>query len=243
MVGHRDRAEAASRAVESSTSTGVTQSFEWSVCMCRSTSIIRRRRAARAPRAERLAGGAARRAAVDRLGLVGDPAPRQARAARLAQLLEQRGLAHEPLELAGEHVDVAGLEQQAESPSPAPPRRRAGARRRDGAGAERAHEQAGRGDLAERGRDDHVGVGQHVVLGPVVGVSSVSGHAGGCAAASARRRSARRPSPPTRSSGSRRRARRNSRSAPRSSAAENAIRTGRLGAARSTPAARAAAAR
>ena len=49
--------------------------------------------------------------AVDRLRLVRHAAPRQV-GARLAQLLEQRGLAHEPLELAGEHVDVAGLEQQ-----------------------------------------------------------------------------------------------------------------------------------
>ena len=32
-----------SAAVASSTSTGVTQSCEWSVCMCRSTSIIFRR--------------------------------------------------------------------------------------------------------------------------------------------------------------------------------------------------------
>src|SRR5829696_883099 len=115
------------RAVASSTSTGVAQSLEWSVCMCRSTSRSRRD--------------------------------------GLRQALAQRLVGQQPRQLRRERLRVGGLEQQPE---------RAVAQhllvdlqpRGDGdrAGAERAHEQAGRGRLADRGGDDDVGGREHLLL-------------------------------------------------------------------------------
>ena len=105
VVGHRDRAEAASRAVASSTSTGVAQSCEWSVCMCRSTSIsLRPASRARARRRRRGRVAAGRDLGVERLearrrrrpGELGRAAARRARAAA------QRVVAQQPLELGGQ---------------------------------------------------------------------------------------------------------------------------------------------
>ena len=95
-----------SLAVSSRTSTGVAQSFEWSVCMCRSQSIVRRREIRR--RTSGSPRGSWRRAVirvVDALELVGDLAPTTAAArveAARAVPLEQLGSRDESLELAGE---------------------------------------------------------------------------------------------------------------------------------------------
>ena len=115
---------------------------------------------------------ARRQPGVDRLGLVADAVPREpvARAAHaLAERAQQLAVAAEPLELGGEHVDVAGLEAQAEVA--VPEQLLVGGQaghHGHGAGAERAHDQPGRGRLAERGGDHDVGVGEHRVLGRVL---------------------------------------------------------------------------
>ena len=90
-------------------------------------------------------------------------------------------------------------------------------------GAERPHQHAGRGDLAERGRDDDVGAGERGVL-VVDDVHAVA--QAGAQRRDARRSSSRRRPPTAAPPGSSRSARRNSRSAPRSSRSENAIRSG-----------------
>ena len=80
-----------SRAVLSSTSTGVAQSGEWSVCMCRSTSISLRREMRR--RTSGSPAGSWRRASeapVDGLQLGGDLLPAALRAAGLDQLVVGR---------------------------------------------------------------------------------------------------------------------------------------------------------
>ena len=85
------------------------------------------------------------------------PGPRR-RARRGSSRRRRRG---QPLELGGEHVDVADLEERAEvavAQHLLVDRHARG--ERHGAGAERAHEHAGRGDLAERGGDDDVGAGR-----------------------------------------------------------------------------------
>ena len=118
-------------AVASSTSTGVAQSPEWSVCMCRSTSISGRPsqalRAARRSRARR-GGGRPHGRRAPRSRRRPRPTGRPARAAAAAQPLEQVGLARAgAVELGGEHLDVAGLEEQAAARRPrAAPRRGAG---------------------------------------------------------------------------------------------------------------------
>ena len=105
---------------------------------------------------------------VDRLDVVGHPRPRELQALALAGRREagaQLLVAQRALELGGEHVDVAGLEQQAEVAvaqhllvAPARGRPRAPRRR------QRAHEHPGRGDLTEgRGHDD-VGARERRVL-------------------------------------------------------------------------------
>ena len=159
-----------SRAVASSTSTGVAQSLEWSVCMCRSTSISLRLASRARTSGLRVRLVAQRgQALVDRLDVVGDLAPgelpagvgaaraRAARAAPSSRTIRSSCSASTP--------DVAELEVQ---PEVALAQHllvdRHARRERDGAGAERLHEHAGRGDLAERGGDDHVGAGQRGVL-------------------------------------------------------------------------------
>ena len=151
-------------------------------------------------------GGSAQRGelAVDRLGLVGDAAPREV-VAGCGGALAQRGRA------------IAGRARRARAGRPArrrrrartaararrrrgPPRRRAAARR-PARRRRRARARAGRrGHVAERRRDDHVGVGEHLALGRVVGRQQRQAVAQrGCAARrSGRRRWARRRSPPTR---------------------------------------------
>ena len=103
-----------SRAVSSRTSTGVAQSGEWSVCMCRSQWIVRARREPASNR--RLAGGVVAPRGdprVDLLELVGDLAPAPPSAAEAAaQPPAQARLGDQPPELAGERDRVAGREQQ-----------------------------------------------------------------------------------------------------------------------------------
>ena len=165
--------------------------------MCRSTSISSRRRSrARSSGSPSRRAPARRQPAVDRLGLVGHALPGEAlaRAAHaLAEPAQQLRLAAEPLELGGEHVDVAGLEAQAEvavaeqllvGGQPRAHRHRAG--------AERAHDQPGRGRLAERGGDDDVGVGEHLVLGRLLGGDHADAVAHAAAQRARRRRAGRR---------------------------------------------------
>src|SRR3954469_19975613 len=152
-----------SRAVASSTSTGVAQSLEWSVCMCRSTSISGRF-ASRARTSGRPAGGVVAQAGqlgVDLLHLVRHARPRQLVPLLLAaggEHVPQAGVAQHALQLGGEHVDVAGLEQQPEVTVAQHLLVDGHARRhRQRAGPERPHEHAGGGDLADRGGHHHVG--------------------------------------------------------------------------------------
>ena len=129
-----------SRAVASSTSTGVAQSGEWSVCMCRSTSILVR--AATLRRTGPSGGGWWRRAAsaayTDSSSSARRSKPRPSRMSSPAarQRGAQRRVADEARELGGEDVDVARLEEQAalaladELLVDRQPRRDAGRRRR-----------------------------------------------------------------------------------------------------------------
>ena len=210
----------ASRALASSTSTGVAQSLEWSVCMCRSTSISGRAGEPGAHRGVALGRVAARGdLGVDRLEALRDARPVEVvvRALRArAQARAQAVVADQALELRGERLDVAGLEQQPEVVVAADDlgvgAQVRGDRHR--AGAERAHEQARRGRDAVRGGDDDVGRREHRVLGRVLLGEDVHAVEQPRADRSARRPRGRTRSPPSRApSGSRRSARRNSRSA------------------------------
>ena len=136
-------------------------------------------------------------ALVDRLDVVGDLAPGElaARIARRARRAARAGVvAHDPLELLGQHADVAELEEQ---PEVALAQHllvdRHTGRERDGSGAERLHEHAGRGDLAERGGDDDV----RARRAPRPRRRRSARGCAGSSAASAPRRSSSRPPPPT----------------------------------------------
>ena len=131
----------------------------------------------------------------------------------------QRAVGQQALELGGQRLGVAGLEQQPElavAQHLLVRRQPRGDRHR--AGAERAHEQAGRRRLADRRGDDDVGGGEHLGLGVSSAVTIAT-------RSRTRLRSAPGRAPAgvktvarqARSAGSRRSARRNSRSAWRSS--------------------------
>ena len=235
-----------SRAVASSTSTGVAQSCEWSVCMCRSTSMRGRVRSRNAISGLPASGWRrADEARVDLLELVGDARPRQALAQRRGLAHEaraQRGLVDEPLQLGGERVDVARLEQQAvvADAERLLVDRQARREHRD-LGVQRAQHEPGRGRGAVGGGDEHVGAARarRPRRARRASRSARAPAARRAAACCSTARARRRSSPPTPRRRSRRRsARRNSRSAARSSSSTNRIRGGAVGAARAAAAAR-----
>ena len=187
--------------------------------------------AARAPRAAR--SGSWRRAAssrVDRLDARRRRAPTTSsrRAARRARAAARAAPASrdQPLELGGEHVDVAGLEQQPElAVAAAPPRRPAGARRparRPAPSARTSSAGRGRAARARRRRRTSACASTSSSVASVGDARRTRSRSARCAAR--RRRGAGRASrrsPPSRASvGSRRSARRNSRSAARSSSVD-----------------------
>ena len=159
-----------SRAVASSTSTGVAQSLEWSVCMCRSTSISL---CLRDPRADLGLAGRGRGAA--RRGARRSPRPGRRPAPTRAPRAPRRRAATRPARRSSSRISRSSCSA---STSTSPTWKcsaevavaqhllvdRHARGERDRAGAERPHEHAGRGHLAERGRDDDVGGRERGVL-------------------------------------------------------------------------------
>ena len=163
-----------SRAVASSTSTGVAQSWEWSVCMCRSTSI--RGRAASRLRTAALPRPSWRRAdqpAVDVLESRRRGAPRTASCAaarrRRAAAARSGASAISRCSCAAHVSHVARREQQAVVAFAGDLLVDGEARRqRHGAGGDRPQHQRRRRRHAVGRRHADVGVGQQLGLGDVV---------------------------------------------------------------------------
>ena len=113
-------------------------------------------------------------AGVDVLEVVGDARPRQPARERARRRPRSRSrsarVGDEPLELGGQRLDVARLEQQAVGALAERLLVDGQARReRDGAGVDRAQQQAGRGRRAVGGGDEDVAAGQQLGLAELAG--------------------------------------------------------------------------
>ena len=232
VVGHRDRARGRRRAPSPAARRPASRSrCEWSVCMCRSTSISLRLASRARTSGLRVRVVAQRRQpGVDRLDLVGHARPRELRraVARRARRRPARSASSRDARRSsccGEHVDVAGLEVQAEVAVAQHLLVDRHARRRAGTAP------APSARISTPGAVTWPSEAATTTSAPRERRVLVVDHVHAVAQARAQRRDgaglASRRRPPTAAPpGSRRSARRKSRSAPRSSRSEKTIRSG-----------------